>query len=147
MIILSFFACFINEAQSLFSSGCRIYPDFCFLHKQLNGVADIRVIIYCKDPGNTAFLPEFLVLLVIGNAQFQFHGKQASLFHFAGNLYGSAHKFYNVFGYGHAKARPLNLICRTVLRSGKSIENSFQIFRSHAVSIIFHFNPNMLILG
>ena len=61
----------------------------------------------------------------------------------AGYIDRPAHKFHNIFCNRHAEPGSLHLIGGTVFRPGKRIEDRCQVFRRHAITIVFHFNSDM----
>ena len=147
MVFFSLCKCFLNHAESLLHIQSSIRQDTGFYQKHLYTAAFFCIAVHRQYAGNLTAFPELFFRMSFRYAELQFSHKSASFSDFAGNLNRSSHQLYYIFSNRHAKSRSLDFVCRAVFCSCKRIKNRFQIFRRHAIAIIFYFDPDMLKLA
>ena len=144
---MAVFAVVPQPGGGFLPAGGGVQPDSGVLHQGLNALPALRVGVHRQHAGNAPLFPEAPVRVPLLNAQFQVDPEEGAPVHLAEHLNGASHQLYDAFGNGHAQPGALHLVGGAVFRSGKRVENGFQVFRRHAVAVVLHLHADMLILA
>ncbi len=133
------FCCF-SHGNCCFTVQNVVHKNLRFLHSRKDTFAGPLRIVHHQHPCNPLFFPETAAVRLFIDIEFQFHSKNRTFSLLAFHRDIAAHQIHQIFCNRHPKACTLDLVDGLVLFSCKRAENLFDIFRTHPVTIVRHFD-------